>query len=161
MDSVDTQLKTKDTNGIESCNNHNRSQLIDQLVLRSCLKKWCCINLVLLLTLPIGLVSASYVWFPNHVHTWTTTSSPFHSMPIVPLLADNLEIFKNEAKVFVNNLHLGVSDTSPKPNPLEVTEQNLNRIAYQSNVVTNEVTIDICLPIDDFPGGTGRDFRLC
>jgi len=152
MDSVDTRLKTKDSNGIESCNNHNRSLLIDQPVRRSCLKKWSYINLVLLLTLPIGLFS---------VHAWTTTSSPFHSMPLVPLLADNLEIFKNESIVFVNNLQLGVSDTSPKPNPLEVTEQNFNRIAYQSNVVTNAVTIDICLPMDDFPGGTGRHFRLC
>lgn len=167
---VYTQLKTQEIDDIESCDDHNRSPLIDQVtkkqpVRRSCLKKWCYITLVVFLTLLMGLGIGSYMWFSHQLHTWTTMSPSVDILPMVVVPVDKLEIFKNEAKAFADYLEIGDSNTSPEHKPLEVTERNLNGLAYQSkflqghtytHFVTNEVTIDICLPMDNFPGGKGR-----
>jgi len=165
MDSVYTQLKTQDSDDIESCD--KSPPLIDKVtkmqpMRRSCLKKWCYITLVILLTLLMGLFLASYICLSRHVHTWTITTPSIDSLPTVVVPADELEIFKKEVKAFANDLEIG---KYYKLKPLEVTERNLNGLAYQSEflqghtytrLVTNEVTMDICFPMDDFPGGKGR-----
>lgn len=174
MDPVYTQIKTNESADIESCDDHNRVPSKNEVtkkppVRRSCLQKCCRVTLIVilvLLTLLIGLVLASYLWFSHQVQIWTTTSSPVDNMPKVVVPADELETFKREVEDFGNYLTTGASDTPfKKPKPLKITERNLNGLADDSDfleghsythVVPNKMTTDICLPMDDFPGGRGR-----
>jgi len=172
-DPVYTQIKTKEGADIESCDEHNRSPSKDEITKkaparRSCLRNCCCITLIIigvLLSLLTGVVVASYVWFSHQVRTWTTTNTPVDDMPTVIVAADKLETFKHEVEGFENYLEMGVTDASLKPKPLVVSERHLNGLASDSDflqghsythLLTNEVTIDICLPMDKFPGGKGR-----
>lgn len=174
MDPVYTQVKTNESADIESCDDHNRLPSKNEVtkkspVRHSCLQKCCRVTLIVilvLLALLIGLVVASYLWFSHQVQIWTTTSSPVDNMPKVVVPADELETFKHEIENFGNYLTTGAVDTPfKKPKPLKITERNLNGLADDSefleghsytHLVPNEVSIDICYPMDDFPGGSGR-----
>jgi len=170
MASVYTKIKSVEIDDIESLDNHNRSPSAGQVTKlrskrRSCLRKCLCITFVvigLLLAILIAMCVASYVWVSSQVHRWTIPISPTHGLPLVRVTDTELTIFKDQAKSFVDLLQAGVV----VPEDLIVTERNLNGLAWASDFVsnaiahlkTNQVTIDMSLPMDKFPGGKGRYF---
>jgi len=171
MDSVYTKIQPLEIIDIESCDTHNRSPLPGQLtnkrpVRRSCIRTCCWITLAIfgvLVALLIGLGVASYVWCFRQVQIWTTTTLPIDSLPMVIVPKEELDFFKDQAKSFVDILQ-GDAPGFP-PLPLIVEQRSLNGLATDSDFLKghmntimkrNEVTIDISLPIDGFPGGKGR-----
>ena len=115
------------------------------------------------MALLIGLGIASYIWFSRQVQTWTTTTPPVNSLPVVIMPEEELDFFKDQAQSFVDILQ---SDTPGfPPLPLIVKQRSLNGIATDSDFLkghmntimkNNKVIIDISLPMDAFPGGKGR-----
>lgn len=171
MDSIYTKIQPLENSDIENYDDHNRSPLPGQptkkrLARRSCLGTCCWITLTIfgvLVALLIGLGVASYIWFSRQVQTWTTTTSPVNSLPVVIVPEEELDLFKDQAQSFVDILQ---SDTPGfPPLPLIVEQRSLNGIATNSDFLkghvntimkNNKVTVDISLPMDAFPGGKGR-----
>lgn len=170
MNSVYTKLEAQDVD-IESCDDNHRHPSPSQATKketkrRSCLGKCCCILLVLLGVLVAILTALGiyfYIQISFAVKTWTTTSSPIDSLPIVIVPEKEISLFKLEGKAFVDSL----SDDTPHsaPSPFVVKQRIVNGLANDSEFLkghlntimkTNEVTIDISLPMDKFPGGKGR-----
>lgn len=166
MSSIYTAVKAIDD--IESVDVHNRSPSADQvttkpqLVRHSGLRKCLRVTLVVigvLLAVLIALCIFSYVWLSGQVYRWTTPIS--HGLPSSRVSDADLVIFKDQARSFNDLLQTGVIF----PDDLIVTEQNLNGLAYASDFLkgnmnthlkTNQATIEISLPMDNFPGGKGR-----
>jgi hypothetical protein len=116
-----------------------------------------------LVAILIALGIYSYIAFSRAVKTWTTTSSPIDSLPVVIVPKEEIDLFKLEGKAFVDSF----SDDTPHsaPSPFVIKQRIVNGLANDSEFLkgnvntimkTNEVTMDISLPMDKFPGGKGR-----
>ena len=128
---------------------------------RGCLKTCLCVTLVVVgLMVSIALLAAAgaYIWMAGHVKEWTV-AEPIN-LPVVDVPSEDLEVFKDEAKLFFDLIQAGRA-----PGSFVATATNLNGLAasfdfLRGNIFAaieeNELTISLSLPMDGFPGGKGR-----
>lgn len=117
----------------------------------------CATLLSALLLVTVGI--CGYAFVSREVREWTVTE-PGPSMPIIEVPKEELEVFKDQAKLFWDLLQ-----TDTVPSNLVVSQRELNGLKSESTFLrghtfteleTNKVTTDISLPMDGFPGGWGR-----
>lgn len=128
---------------------------------RSCLKTCLCVVLVLLgmfVTVVLVAGTCAYKWMAGNVEEWTVTEP--NSLPVVNVPDEELEIFKDQAKLFYDQIQAG-----KVPNDFIVTETNLNGLAAASDYLrgnayaemeSNKVIVSLSLPMDFLPGGKDR-----
>lgn len=100
-----------------------------------------------------------YTFVSREVREWTVTE-PGPSMPIIEVPKEEIEAFKDQAKLFWDLLQ-----TDTVPNNLVISQRELNGLKSESSFLrghtfteleTNKVTTDVSLPMDGFPGGWER-----
>jgi hypothetical protein len=128
---------------------------------RSCCKTCLCVTLILvglLVSLSLVVGACAYMWMAGHVKHWTVTQ-PIH-LPVVDVPEAELEVFKDQAKLFFDLLQAGQA-----PGDFAATAINLNGLAASSDFLRgnafasmkeNQVTVALSLPMDGFPGGKNR-----
>jgi len=109
------------------------------------------------LAMMVGI--CGYMWTAQHVRDWTVTE-PNRNLPVVTVPQSELEIFKDQAKLFFDLLQAGKDAED-----FVVTEHTINGFASSSEYLRgnahasfepNHVSIDMSLPMKGLPGGKGR-----
>lgn len=109
----------------------------------------------------------SYIWARHQVRRFTIESTEAHlprpPLPIAPIPPAELDVFKDECKLFFDQLRAGM-----KPqHDLEVTEEKLNGLIASSDYLRGHAYIEmsegmvsarLALPADQLPGGKDRFF---
>jgi len=128
---------------------------------RGCLKTCLCVTLGitgLLVFLALLAGFFAYTWMAGHVKALTVTQPV--ELPVVHVSNEDLEVFKDEAKLFFDLIQAG-----QVPDDFVATADNLNGLAATSDFLRgnafasmeeNKVTFSLSLPMDGFPGGKGR-----
>lgn len=126
---------------------------------RKCLCLTLGISLALLFVTTTIVVGSAYVWMRHQVKRFTVDSAP--TLPFYPLPDVELELAKDEAKLFWDTLAAG---RVPRED-LVLTQAILNGFIAHSDFLRGHATVtlgeaqvatQLALPADGLPGGKGR-----
>jgi len=124
---------------------------------------WILAILAVLLLLTIVLVATGALFWARYEVKRFTVKGAQSTLPILQIPAGDLEIIKDEAKLFWDQLRM---DVTPQKD-LVITEADMNGLIASSNYLRGHalVTIskdkwetELVLPTDKLPGGKGRYF---
>ena len=131
-----------------------------------CLCKTLIVIVVLLTILMMTFAIGSFAWARHQVRRITVPASkdmPQPPLPVAPIPQAELEVIKDEAKLFWDQLRADMEPT----NDLIITEEQLNGLIASSDylrghafvtLADNQWHMDLVLPANKLPGGRGRYF---
>mmetsp|Transcript_12191 Transcript_12191/g.26883 ORF Transcript_12191/g.26883 Transcript_12191/m.26883 type:complete len:416 (+) Transcript_12191:1-1248(+) len=132
-----------------------------------CLCKTLLVLLLVLLVTTVVVAFGSYIWVRHQVKRFTVDGKeknlPEPPLPVAPIPDAKLEVIKDEAKLFWDQLRAGVVPTED----LVISEEDINGLIASSHYMRGHAivhisegkwTADLALPMDKLPGGKGRFF---